>query len=164
MTGDTQLHSLFDLPDDEVFNKMLEGYEAKSSGVVNTGTGVSNPSSEMSSVYEVVGLADDAKQFDDDMEQLATEAHDAYESLLDLAQNSEPKFCAELSEVANKFLNTAMTAKIAKEKRKLDLLNMKMKLEKHEQTKAKQPVESNDDNGEIVIIRNRSKALDISPK
>lgn len=64
---------------------------------------------------------------DVDFDRIAAKAEQAYDDLMDLGMNVEPKFSSRIFEVATGMLNAAITAKTAKIDKKLKMLDLQLK-------------------------------------
>ena len=72
----------------------------------------------------VKGLGDMA---DSELDSLAQKAEDAYEDIMDLAMQVEPKYSARMFEVATGMLSAAITAKTNKIDKKLKMVDLQLK-------------------------------------
>lgn len=97
------------------------------------------------------------KATDDEFDEVADEAIQAYKDLVDIGMNADPKYAARIFEVANSMLKTNLEAKSAKASTKLKVIEQQLKRQKQEQeTKGKNSDDSNtiDGKGRIVSDRN----------
>lgn len=80
-----------------------------------------------SALPQVKGLGDASdKEFDE----LAQRATDAYDDLMDLGMNVEPRFSGRIFEVAGSMLKNAIDAKSAKIDKKLKMIELQLKKQK----------------------------------
>lgn len=77
-----------------------------------------------SALPRVRGLGDVS---DSELDSLAKRAEDAYEDIMDLAMQVEPKYSARMFEVATGMLNAAITAKTNKIDKKLKMVDLQLK-------------------------------------
>jgi hypothetical protein len=77
-----------------------------------------------SALPRVKGLGDMA---DSELDKLANKAEEAYEDIMDLAMQVEPKYSARMFEVATGMLNAAITAKTNKIDKKLKMVDLQLK-------------------------------------
>lgn len=107
---------------------------------------------------QVKGLGDlSDSEFDD----LAQRATDAYDDLMDLGMNVEPRFSSRIFEVAQSALKNAIDAKSAKIDKKLKMIELQIKKQKADQD-AQKP-EGDDPNtiqGEGYLITDRNSLLE----
>jgi len=72
----------------------------------------------------VKGLGDISDQ---ELDNLAKKAEDAYDEIMDLGMQVEPKYSARMFEVATGMLNAAITAKTNKIDKKLKMIDLQLK-------------------------------------
>lgn len=77
-----------------------------------------------SALPRVKGLGDMA---DSELDALATKAEDAYDDIMNLAMQVEPKYSARMFEVATGMLSAAITAKTNKIDKKLKMVDLQLK-------------------------------------
>ena len=75
----------------------------------------------------VAGLGDLS---DDEFDELAAKATNAYDDLMDLGMNVEARFSARLFEVASSMLKNAIDARSAKVDKKLKMIELQLKKQK----------------------------------
>lgn len=102
----------------------------------------------------VVGLGDMA---DVELDALASKAEKAYEDLVDLGMNVEPRYSARMFEVAATMLNAAISAKSAKIDKKLKMVDLQLK--KLAIDKKNEPTGGQVD-GEGYILTDRNSILE----
>jgi hypothetical protein len=110
-----------------------------------------------SALPQVKGLGDAGDQ---ELDELAQKAKDAYEDIMDLGMNVEARYSARLFEVAAGMLGHAISAKSAKLDKKLKMVELQLKKQKLDNDAA-----SGDDNGisipgEGVIIADRNSLIE----
>jgi len=104
----------------------------------------------------VKGLGDIA---DNELDELARKATDAYDDIMDLGMNVEARYSSRLFEVAGSMLKNAIDAKSAKIDKKLKMIELQLKKQKLDQDAA------GDDQGitlqgDGVIISDRNSLLE----
>ena len=95
---------------------------------------------------------------DQELNDIAEKAMQAYEDLMDLGMNVEGRFSGRIFEVANTFLRTGLDAKIAKLDKKLKMVDLQLKKEKLD----KEATRASDDitNGEGFVVTDRNSLLE----
>lgn len=95
---------------------------------------------------------------DQELNDIADKAMQAYEDLMDLGMNVEGRFSGRIFEVANTFLRTGLDAKIAKFDKKLKMIDLQLKKEKLD----KEASRPSDDitNGEGFVVTDRNSLLE----
>lgn len=105
----------------------------------------------------VKGLGDIS---DGELDALATRATDAYDSLMDLGMNVDPRFSGRIFEVASSMLKNAIDAKNSKIDKKLKMVELQLKKQKIEQD-AKMSKDSQDPiAGQGILITDRNSLLE----
>ncbi len=105
---------------------------------------------------QVKGLGDIA---DSELDALAQKATDAYDDLVDLGMNVEPRYSARIFEVAQTALKNAIDAKSAKIDKKLKMIELQLKKQKLDQD-AKPAGDEDDIQGEGYLITDRNSLLE----
>ena len=105
---------------------------------------------------QVKGLGDIA---DNELDALAQKATDAYDDLVDLGMNVEPRYSARIFEVAQSALKNAIDAKSAKIDKKLKMIELQLKKQKLDQ-EAKPAGDEDDIQGEGYLITDRNSLLE----
>ena len=100
---------------------------------------------------------------DEELEEIAGKAMEAYDDLMDLGMNVESRYSGRVFEVAGSMLKTSLDAKVAKMDKKLKMIELQLKKEK--QDKDSSPNEGMiEGEGYVVTDRNslpeRLKGLD----
>jgi hypothetical protein len=109
----------------------------------------------------VKGLGEKA---DNELEDIAQRALDAYEDLMDLGMNVESRYSGRVFEVANSMLQTSLNAKVAKMDKKLKMIELQLKKEKLDKESGDGDSGMIEGQGYVVTDRNslleRLKGLD----
>jgi len=105
---------------------------------------------------QVKGLGDLA---DNELDDLAKKATDAYEDIMDLGMNVEARYSGRLFEVAASMLGNAIQAKTAKLDKKLKMIDLQLKKQKLDQ-EANSADEGVTLQGDGVIITDRNSLLE----
>jgi len=95
---------------------------------------------------------------DDELNDIAQRALQAYEDLMDLGMNVESRYSGRVFEVAGGMLKTSLDAKVAKMDKKLKMIDMQLKKEKLERDNSK-----GDDgmiSGEGYVVTDRNSLLE----
>lgn len=104
---------------------------------------------------QVRGLGDIS---DGELDALAQRATDAYDDLMDLGMNVEPRYSSRVFEVASTMLKNAIDAKSAKIDKKLKMIELqlkKAKLDQDSKGSSDDPIE-----GEGYLITDRNSLLE----
>jgi hypothetical protein len=96
---------------------------------------------------------------DQELDELAQKAKDAYEDIMDLGMNVEARYSARMFEVAASMLGHAITAKTAKLDKKLKMIDLQLKKQKLDQDAAGEDTGINI-TGEGVIISDRNSLIE----
>ena len=111
-----------------------------------------------SALPQVKGLGDIS---DSELDALAQRATDAYDDLMDLGMNVEPRYSSRVFEVASTMLKNAIDAKSAKIDKKLKMIELQLKKAKLDQdAQGKDPEGSGAITGEGVLITDRNSLLE----
>lgn len=109
-----------------------------------------------SALPQVKGLGDIS---DSELDALAQRATDAYDDLMDLGMNVEPRYSSRVFEVASTMLKNAIDAKSAKIDKKLKMIELQLKKAKLDQdAQGKDP--DAPIQGEGVLITDRNSLLE----
>ena len=115
-----KLESLFDLPESTRRpNEEMETTPEEITAIVE----MSNLEKIENALTAVRGLEASDKEMDD----LAKQAVESYKDLMDLGMNVEPRHASEIFGVAERMLNSAITAKNAKVNKKLKMIDLQLK-------------------------------------
>ena len=107
---------------------------------------------------QVKGLGDIS---DTELDALAQRATDAYDDLMDLGMNVEPRYSSRVFEVASTMLKNAIDAKSAKIDKKLKMIELQLKKAKLDQdAQVKDPDGAGTIAGEGVLITDRNSLLE----
>ena len=93
---------------------------------------------------------------DEEMDTLARQAVESYKDLMDLGMNVEPRHASEIFGVAERMLNSAITAKNAKVNKKLKMIDLQLKKAKLDMDNPEGPA-GNISNGALM---DRNELLD----
>ena len=96
---------------------------------------------------QVGGLEDDKE-----IDEYAEKSFQAYQDLMDLGMNIEPRLAGRIMEVAASMMGNAITAKNSKIDKKLKMIELQLKKEKLDQGKPEEEVVSG--TGSVVADRN----------
>ena len=114
-----------------------------------------------SALPQVKGLGQKA---DEELEEIATKAMNAYDELMDLGMNVESRYSGRVFEVAGGMLKTSLDAKVAKMDKKLKMVELQLKKEKMDKDSKPQGDGMIEGEGYVVTDRNslleRLKGLD----
>jgi hypothetical protein len=105
---------------------------------------------------QVKGLGDIS---DNEFDALAQRATDAYDDLMDLGMNVEPRYSSRVFEVASTMLKNAIDAKSAKIDKKLKMIELQLKKAKLDQD-ARGNGEDDPISGEGYLITDRNSLLE----
>lgn len=111
-----------------------------------------------SALPQVKGLGDIS---DSELDALAQRATDAYDDLMDLGMNVEPRYSSRVFEVASTMLKNAIDAKSAKIDKKLKMIELQLKKAKLDQdAQGKDSDGAGAIAGEGVLITDRNSLLE----
>jgi len=94
---------------------------------------------------------------DEELEEIAGKAMEAYDDLMDLGMNVESRYSGRVFEVAGSMLKTSLDAKVAKMDKKLKMIELQLKKEK--QDKDSSPNEGMIE-GEGYVVTDRNSLLE----
>lgn len=103
----------------------------------------------------VKGLGEKA---DNELEDIAQRALDAYEDLMNLGMNVESRYSGRVFEVAGNMLKTSLDAKVAKMDKKLKMIELQLKKEKLD--KESNGFDGDVVNGEGFVVTDRNSLLE----
>ena len=109
------------------------------------------------SLPQVKGLGDAS---DAEFDTLAQRATDAYDDLMDLGMNVEPRYSSRVFEVASSMLKNAIDAKSAKIDKKLKMIELQLKKAKLDQDALVKDPDAPSIHGEGVLITDRNSLLE----
>ena len=96
---------------------------------------------------------------DQELNEVADKAMNAYEDLMDLGMNVESRYSGRVFEVAGSMLKTSLDAKVAKMDKKLKMIELQLKKEKLDKDNA-QGGEGDMINGEGYVVTDRNSLLE----
>jgi len=108
-----------------------------------------------SALPQVKGLGQMA---DNELNEVADKALDAYDDLMDLGMNVESRYSGRIFEVAGNMLKTSLDAKVAKLDKKLKMVELQLKKEKLD--KDSESGDSNIVNGEGFVVSDRNSLME----
>lgn len=103
---------------------------------------------------QVTGLGD---MSDNELDNLAQKATEAYDDLMDLGMNVEPRYSGRIFEVAATMLKNAIDAKSSKIDKKLKMIELQIKKQKIDQDGTTTPKEIE---GEGFLVTDRNSLLE----
>jgi len=145
-----KLEELFNLPQDQ--EPIPQPVEA-SLPVINLEEKLEEFDKISAALPRVKGLGDLS---DAELDSLANKAEQAYDDLMDLGMNVEPRYGARMFEVAAQMMNAAITAKSNKIDKKLKMIDLQIKkLAVDKKSGKDEPIE-----GEGYILTDRNSILE----
>ena len=154
-----KLEEMLNLPDNEDIKQ-----EAQKQAVVqqeDTFRDIAEFDKIASALPAVKGLGQKA---DDELEDIASRALEAYDDLMDLGMNVESRYASRVFEVAGGMLKTSLDAKVAKMDKKLKMIDLQLKKEKMDKDSGRSDDGMIEGQGYVVTDRNslleRLKGLD----
>ena len=148
-----KLEEMLNLPDNEDIKQ-----EAQKQAVVqqeDTFRDIAEFDKIASALPAVKGLGQKA---DDELEDIASRALEAYDDLMDLGMNVESRYASRVFEVAGGMLKTSLDAKVAKMDKKLKMIDLQLKKEKMDRDN--NPAEDGIINGEGYVVSDRNSLLE----
>jgi hypothetical protein len=106
---------------------------------------------------QVKGLGDIS---DNELDALAQRATDAYDDLMDLGMNVEPRYSSRVFEVASTMLKNAIDAKSAKIDKKLKMIELQLKKQKLDQDSRGNNGDDDTIQGEGYLVTDRNSLLE----
>ena len=94
----------------------------------------------------------DLEANDKEMDDLASDARQSFDTLMDLGMNIDPRFSGKLFEVASQMLGHAITAKNAKIDKKLKMVELQLKQARLEQIDRRHAQEAGEVEGEGMVM------------
>ena len=94
---------------------------------------------------------------DEELNEVANKAMQAYEDLMDLGMNVESRFSGRVFEVAGTMLKTSLDAKVAKIDKKLKMVELQLKKEKQDKENTN---DSGFTEGEGYVITDRNSLIE----
>jgi hypothetical protein len=152
-----KLEELLNLPDSKEIIQESKNEEKASKAVVeqqDTLRDISEFDKIAGALPAVKGLGDMA---DNELNEVADKAMQAYEDLMDLGMNVESRYSGRVFEVAGGMLKTSLDAKVAKMDKKLKMIELQLKKEKMDRDLS--PAEDIV-NGEGYVVTDRNSLLE----
>jgi hypothetical protein len=155
-----KLEELLDLPDskeliDEEKSKNKEKAKQELKTQEDTFDRIAEFDKITAALPAVKGLGEMA---DNELNDVAEKATQAYEDLMDLGMNVESRYSGRIFEVAGGMLKTSLDAKVAKLDKKLKMVELQLKKEKMD--KEANPDGADIVNGEGYVITDRNSLLE----
>ena len=150
-----KLEELFNLPQEETVEPVLTTTEVESPPVISLQEKLEEFDKISSALPRVKGLGDIS---DAELDALANKAEQAYDDILNLGMQVEPRYSARMFEVAGNMLNAAITAKSAKIDKKLKMVELQLK--KYSVDKKNGDQEQGSIQAEGVLITDRNSLLE----
>ena len=119
-----KLEELFNLPQEEIPNKVEQPSEVMTPGVVDLEAKLEEFDKIAAALPRVKGLGDVS---DAELDALASKAEQAYDDLMDLGMSVEARYGARMFEVAANMMNAAIQAKSNKIDKKLKMIELQIK-------------------------------------
>jgi len=154
-----KLEELFNLPESkEIIDKDTEATKIK---VKNDEKSQKKAFRQLAEINKITAALPAVKGLgnmaDNELNDIADKAIKAYDDLMDLGMNVDPRYSARMFEVAGNMLKTGLDAKTAKLDKKLKMIELQLK-------KEKQDKEDNRDNGIIngegYVVTDRNSLLE----
>jgi len=151
-----KLEELLNLPESKKIIKQEEKEQRKAEVAAPFIRNIDEFDKISAALPQVKGLGDAGDQ---ELDELAQKAKDAYEDIMDLGMNVEARYSGRLFEVAASMLGHAIQAKTAKLDKKLKMIDLQLKKQKLDQD-----ANNSDDGvtlqGDGVIITDRNSLLE----
>jgi hypothetical protein len=150
-----KLEEVFNLPQTESVVEPAEQETVTEQPVINLQEKLEEFDKIASALPRVKGLGDMA---DVELDALAIKAEQAYDDLMDLGMNVEPRYGARMFEVAAQMINAAIVAKTNKIDKKLKMVDLQLKklaIDKKHGNESGETVE-----GEGYILTDRNSILE----
>ena len=154
-----KLEDLLNLPDSKEIIDQAEAQEAEQTKHDLERTEAFRDIAELdkisSALPQVKGLGELA---DNELNEVADKAMQAYEDLMDLGMNVESRYSGRVFEVAGGMLKTSLDAKVAKLDKKLKMVELQLKKEKMDRDSG--PDTGDIVNGEGYVVTDRNSLLE----
>ena len=155
-----KLEELLDLPDSKEIIKQAEVHEAEQKQYeieqAETFRDIEEFDKIASALPSVKGLGQKA---DDELNEIADKAMQAYDDLMDLGMNVEARYSGRVFETAGGMLKTSLDAKVAKLDKKLKMIELQLKKEKMDKDSAG-PGDGDIVNGAGFVVTDRNSLLE----
>ena len=103
-------------------------------------------------VDRALPVVKDLEANDKEMDDLAQDAKDSFDTLMDLGMNVDPRYSGKMFEVASQLLGHAITAKNAKIDKKLKMVELQLKQARLEQMEKRHADDRGDIEGEGMVV------------
>ena len=103
-------------------------------------------------VDQALPVVKDLEANDKEMDDLAQDAKDSFDTLMDLGMNVDPRYSGKMFEVASQLLGHAITAKNAKIDKKLKMVELQLKQARLEQMEKRHADDRGDIEGEGMVL------------
>jgi hypothetical protein len=151
-----KLEEILNLPDSKKIVKQEEKRQVKEEKATPFLRSMDEYDKISAALPMVKGLGDIA---DNELDDLAKKATDAYDDIMDLGMNVEARYSARMFEVAASMLGHAISAKSAKLDKKLKMIDLQLK--KHKIDQDSSPEEQGINlQGDGVIIADRNSLIE----
>jgi len=150
-----KLEEILNLPESKKVVKAEESKRDLSAAVPPLLRDISEFDKIAAALPAVKGLGDLGDQ---ELDELAQKAKDAYEDIMDLGMNVEARYSARMFEVAASMLGHAITAKTAKLDKKIKMIDLQLKKQKLDNDSSSD--EGVTISGEGVIITDRNSLIE----
>jgi hypothetical protein len=150
-----KLEELFNLPQEETVEPVITATEVESPPAISLEEKLEQFDKISAALPRVRGLGDIS---DAELDALANKAEQAYDDILNLGMQVEPRYSARMFEVAGNMLNAAITAKSAKIDKKLKMVELQLK--KYSVDKKNGDPEPGSIQAEGVLITDRNSLLE----
>jgi hypothetical protein len=160
-----KLEELLDLPENKEIAKTEEKrLRQAEKQVIRDNAPVENLFRDISDIDKISAALPQVKGLGDlsdtEFDDLAQRATDAYDDLMDLGMNVEPRFSSRIFEVAQSALKNAIDAKSAKIDKKLKMIELQIKKQKVDQDSQKPSEDDPSIPGEGYLITDRNSLLE----
>lgn len=151
-----KLEEILNLPESKKIVKQEEKEQRKAEVAQPFIRNISEYDKIAAALPQVKGLGDIA---DNELDDLAKKATDAYDDIMDLGMNVEARYSARMFEVAASMLGHAISAKSAKLDKKLKMIDLQLKKHKIDQDSSPEEQGINIQ-GDGVIIADRNSLIE----
>jgi len=150
-----KLESLFDLPENQKIVQEEQKQKPVPAAQEDTMRDIADLDKIAEALPQVKGLGELA---DNELNEVADKAMQAYEDLMDLGMNVESRYSGRVFEVAGTMLKTNLDAKVAKLDKKLKMVELQLKKEKSDRDAGQGP--DGFTSGEGFVVTDRNSLLD----
>jgi hypothetical protein len=153
-----KLEELFNLPESqEIINDDEKQLKKKNRQEIRAQKKTFDQLAEFDKIAAALPAVDGlGKLADEELNDVADRAIKAYEDLMDLGMNVEPRYSGRMFEVAGNMLKTSLDAKTAKLDKKLKMIELQLKKEKQDKEDSK---DTGMINGEGYVVTDRNSLL-----